>query len=149
MANALYTRGLNLISTLDLAAQDVRCLLLGGASYAYTYDATDNFVSDLTPGTNELSGTGYARVALAGETYTEDDANFRSTFDANDVAFGALNADNGLIQAVVLFIHTGSDATAQLIAFFDTINPALPFTTDGSAFTVTWNAAGIFTLSNA
>jgi hypothetical protein len=41
---------------------------------------------------------------------------------------------------LVIFVHTGSDATARLIAFIDTPSAGLPFTPAVSqAVTVTWD----------
>lgn len=147
MANRMYNNSLEQLFTagVDLGSggADVRVLLLGGAGYVYTFDPDDVFVADLTPGTNELAGTGYGRITMTGETVTQNDTDDRVEWDATDTDFGTLNADNGDIDAVILFVHTGNDATATLIAFLDIINPALPFTTAGVNFTVQWNVAGI------
>ena len=147
MSNRCYNNTIEQMMTggLDIGAgSDVRCLLLGGAGNVYVFDPDDEHLDDLTLGTNELSGTGYARQAGTGEAVTQDDTNDRVTFDLNDVAFGTLNADNGDIDAVVLYEEAGgADATRVLVAYFDDLNPALPFTTDGGTFTVTWNALGV------
>lgn len=147
MANRIYTNYLTKAmgpSGIDLnTAGDIRCLLLGGAGNVYVFDPDDVFVSDLTPGTNELAGTGYARVALTSETVTQNDTLDRAEWDAADTDFGTLNADNGDIDAIILYQFNAADASAQLIAFLDVVNPALPFTTAGVNFTVSWNAAGI------
>ena len=47
---------------LNWATADIRALLL---TSGYVVDPDDDFVADLTPGSNELTGTGYLRLSLA------------------------------------------------------------------------------------
>jgi hypothetical protein len=146
MANRLFNNALEQIISggLDLNTDDFRVLLLGGAGNVYTFDPDDVNVSDLTPGTNELGGTGYARGTLAGEAVVQNDTDDRAEWDATDLTFATLNADNGNIDAIVIYEEGGgADATRPLVAYIDTANPPLPFTTDGGNFVIEWNAAGI------
>lgn len=113
----------------NLDAADLRVLLL--KSSAPTADT--NVVNDITPGTNESTATGYARVTLTGETVTEDDTNDFAYLDADDAAFGALSGSESVTWAL-LFRHTGSDATAPVYGCYDVTDTAV----NGSTITIQW-----------
>lgn len=114
----------------NLDAADLRMLLMKSGSPVDTW----NVVSDITPASNELTVSGYARTALANETVVEDDTNDFAYLDADDVAFGALAAGETITWAV-LYRHTGSDATAPVYCFYDvTDTPA-----NGSTITIVFN----------
>jgi hypothetical protein len=126
------------LTTLNLASDDIRCLLLSPAAPAFNVD--NDFVSDLT---GECSGTGYARKILASKTVTEDDANFKSVFDAADPVWtGAFFSQQ--VTAMVIYKEAATDATRELICYVS--SPDAPITTNGANFTFAFNAAGI--LSN-
>ena len=112
MANVLYDSGREgiLDGTIDMTG-DVRCVLVKSA---YTFSAAHNFMDDIDTNDNGRS------AALAGKTYTA------GVFDANDTTLTATSAV--ACEAIVLFQHTGSDATARLIAYIDTPTSGLPFT---------------------
>lgn len=147
MANAFYNQAKAdlLNGDLDLAADDVRVLLLDAAG-AYSFDADDQFVADLTPGSNEFSDTNYVRKALTGEAVSQDDANDRAEFSADDVTWTALGGTDE-VGAIVIYKHVTNDADSRLIAFIDTTVPPLPHQTTGDDFGVAWDAQGIFQLS--
>lgn len=73
-----------------------------------------NFMADIT----EVAVSGYARQTLTGETVTEDDTNDFAYLDATDPTFAALAAGETVL-GMVLFRHTGADATAPVYAFYD------------------------------
>lgn len=133
MASGVYNKGLHELAEAltDLGSADLRVLLM---TAAYTFTRTHNFVADVVA--NEISAAGYSRQALTGETVVEDDTNHRAYLDANDSTFGTLAAGQ-TIGGVVLFRHTGSDATAPLIAFIQ-----LPSTPTNGSFGVSWAAPG-------
>lgn len=133
MAN-VYNRGKFKLADGSLSSgSDLRVLLL---QPSYSYDPDHNFVSDLVPGTNELTVAGYARQVLAGVAEVEDDANDRASLEANEVNFGAL-ASGETIAAAVVFVNTGSDATSELVAFFGL--GSVP--TNGGSVTVRFGAS--------
>lgn len=116
---------------LDLLNADVRVMLVRST---YTYDAADEFVSDLGAVDNGRS------AALGSKSVTN------GIFDAADstLAATAANASN----ALVVFIHTGADATARLVAYIDDA-VGLPFTPEASqACPLVWDngASKIFAL---
>lgn len=62
-------------------------------------------------------------------------------FDATDSVFTALSGDPS--ESLILFEDSGTEATSDLIAFWDTAT-GIPLTPNGGDVTVTWNASGIF-----
>lgn len=112
MANALYDPGREgILDTTIAMTGDVRCMLVLST---YTFSAAHKFIADLGAVDNGRSAT------LAGKTYTS------GVFDANDTSLVATAATAS--KAVVFFLHTGSDATARLIDYDDTVASGLPFT---------------------
>jgi hypothetical protein len=57
-------------------------------------------------------------------------------FDADDIVIAAVSGDQ--FEYIVLYKHTGSDATARLIYLIDTAT-GLPCTPNGSDITLSWN----------
>lgn len=116
MANVLYDSGREgiLDTTIDMTG-DVRCVLVKSS---YTFSAAHNFMDDIGTDDNGRS------AALSGKTYTA------GVFDASDISLTATSAV--ACEAIVLFQHTGNDATARLIAYIDTPTSGLPFTPSAS-----------------
>jgi hypothetical protein len=125
MANALFNPGREgfLDGTIDWDTGDIRAMLVLST---YTFDATDKFISDLGSVDNGRS------AALGSKTVTDGVA------DAADTSLVATAA--AASKAIVLFQHTGSDATARLIAYIDTPTSGLPFTPSaGQTVNITWD----------
>ena len=99
---------------ISLSSADVRVMLVRST---YTYDAADEFVADLGAVDNGRS------AALGSKTFTD------GVFDAADSTLNATGANAS--NALVLFVHTGNDATARLIAYLDDA-VGLPFTPEAS-----------------
>jgi hypothetical protein len=116
VANVLYDSGREgiLDTTIDMTG-DVRCVLVKSS---YTFSAAHNFMDDIGTDDNGRS------IALSGKTYTA------GVFDASDISLTATSAV--ACEAIVLFQHTGNDATARLIAYIDTPTSGLPFTPSAS-----------------
>jgi hypothetical protein len=124
MANVLYDKGREgiLDGTIDMTG-DVRVVLVEST---YTFSAAHDFMDDL--GTNDNGRSG----ALASKTYTS------GVFDAADTTITATAAL--ACNALVIFQHTGVDATARLIAYIDTPTSGLPFTPAASqVVNVNWD----------
>lgn len=126
MANVLFDPGREgiLDDTIEMSTADVRVMLVKSA---YAFSAAHKFLSDITAGNdNGRSAT------LGGKTFTG------GVFDANDTALVATAAV--ACNALALFVHTGNDATARLIAYVDTPASGLPFTpAAGQTVNVTWD----------
>jgi len=50
------------------------------------------------------------------------------------------------VEALVIYVDTGSSATSPLVAYIDTGVTGLPVTPNGGNISITWNASGIFAL---
>ena len=95
----------------------------------YTYNAAHDFMDDVVAHENGRS------AALASKTLTN------GVFDAEDTTITATAADP--CNALIVFKHTGNNATAQLIAYID----FAAFTPSASQVCpVPFNASGIFSI---
>jgi hypothetical protein len=126
MANVLYDKGREgfLDGTIDWDTDDIRAILLRST---YTFSAAHDFVDDITTG-NENGRT----IAFSSKTVTSGVA------DAADIQVTATAAV--ACNAIAIFKHTGSDATARLIAYIDTAT-GLPFTPAASQIVnIVWDS---------
>ena len=126
MANALYDKGREgfLDGTIDWDSGDIRVCLVASA---YTFSAAHEFMSDIGANDNGRS------AALGSKTVTSGVA------DAADTTLTATAAV--ACEALVIFQHTGVDATARLIAYIDTPSAGLPFTPSASqVVNITWDS---------
>jgi len=126
MANSLFDKGREGFATGDIQwdSDDIRVMLVKST---YTYDGTDQFLADMGSVDNGRS------AALGSKTTTS------GICDAADTSITATSAV--ACNALVLFVHTGSDATAKLIGYIDTAT-GLPVTPSASqVFTVAWSNA--------
>lgn len=124
MANALFNAGREgfLDGTIDWDTMDIRAMLVKST---YSWDATDKFLADLGSVDNGRS------AALSGKAVTDGIA------DAADTTLTATSAV--ACNAIVVFYHTGSDATARLICFVDTCT-GLPLTpAAGGTVNIAWD----------
>jgi hypothetical protein len=99
-----------------------------------SYRASHEFLSDI------LSA---ARIAASGNLASKTVGNDGS-FDSDDPTFSGVTGDS--IEAIVLYIDTGTAGTSRLIMFQDTGVTGLPLTPDGSDVQITVDAAGWFKL---
>jgi hypothetical protein len=124
MASTLFDLGREGIAdgSIDLLTDDIRVMLVRST---YALDQTDKFLADLGAVDNGRS------AALAGKAVP------LGVFDANDTSLTATAANAS--NALILFKHTGSDATARVIAYIDTAT-GLPFTpAAGQNVAITWD----------
>lgn len=125
----------------DFNTDDIRLLLL--TSGATPTVATDEDVADAIASSGEVTGSEYARKALAGEAITLSSGTV--TFDASDPAAYSQSA-SGFSDAryAVLYKHNASDASAALVAYYDL--GANKGNKTGS-LTLQFSAAGVFTFA--
>lgn len=134
MANALYPKWkeqlLQFTANNNLSTGTVKVALIDTGTY--TYSSSDQFwssASSASVGTPQTIGS---------KTYTN------GVFDGADVTFTAVTGNS--VEALILYIDTGSAATSPLVAYIDTSVTGLPVTPNGGNITITWNASGIFAL---
>lgn len=144
MASALYNKYKHWIGTNDWGADDLRVLLLDDAG-SYTFSPDDDFVSDLTPGSNESTGTGYVRKTMGtvGTVAINKTAD-RAEFDCADPTTWT-GADFGVVQAMIVFAFVTSDAASPLVAYLD--GASFPVTTNSGDLTIQFDAIGVWTLT--
>lgn len=133
MANAMYPKYkegvLQAAANTNLAAGTVKVALVDTGTY--TYSAAHQFFSSLTGvvGTPQTLGT---------KTFVN------GLFNA---AANTVPAVTGVsVEALVLYVDTGTAATSPLLAYIDTGVTGLPVTPNGGDINITWNVGGIFQL---
>lgn len=99
---------------INLLTDDIRVMLVLSS---YTYSAAHVFLADLGAVDNGRS------AALGSKDVTS------GVFDAADSTLNALASSAS--NALIVFKHTGSDATARVLAYIDT-GVGIPFTPEAS-----------------
>ena len=134
MANAIYPKYKEALlgagANVSLTAGTVKAALVDKGTY--TYNTAHDFFDDVsgvvgTPGT-------------IGATKTVTNG----VFDGADVTYTAVSG--ATVEALIFYIDTGTPGTSRLVAYLDTGQTGLPVTPNGGNITITWDAAGIFTL---
>jgi hypothetical protein len=141
MANAVYPRYKQSLLTevdanksLDQASTSAPFAALVTTSGGYTYSAAHQFYSSLS----NIQGTD---VAITTPTVVN------GLFDGDDVTFTAVSGT--VIGAIVIYRkNTGANTTWRLVLYEDTSVTGLPVTPNGGNIVITWNASGIFQLSD-
>ena len=131
MANALYPLAKQemLKGNLNMSTGTVKVALVDTGTY--TYSAAHQYYSSVTGvvGTPQTLGT---------KTFVN------GLFDAADVTFTAVTGNS--VEALIIYIDTGTPATSQLVAYIDTGVTNLPVSPNGGDIGITFNASGIFQL---
>lgn len=98
--------------------------------------STDQDLADITAG---------ARVATSGAmgSKTANLSGTTLTADAADITFSAVTGSSA--ESILVYRHTGTEATSLLLVYFDTGVTGLPVTPNGGDITLTWNASGLWT----
>jgi len=133
MANALYPKYkegiLQSAANTDMASGTVKVALIDTGTY--TYSAADQFYSSVT-------GVVGTPQTIGSKTFTD------GLFDGADVTFTAVTGNS--VEALIIYIDTGTPSTSPVIAYIDTSVTGLPVTPNGGDISITWNASGIFQL---
>ena len=133
MANAIFPKYkealLDGLTNTDVNDGTVKVALVDTGTY--TYSSAHDFYDDVTGvvGTPQTIGTTTVTNGL---------------FDGDNVTFTAVSG--ATVEALIIYIDTGSSATSRLVAYIDTGVTGLPVTPNGGDITITWNASGIFQL---
>jgi len=126
MANFLYdlAREAFLDGNLSWGTDDIRAVLVDTDTYTAN-QATDDFLDVIGAG-NRVAVSG----AFTGKSVTAGVA------DAADITFTTVSGD--VSEALVIYHHTGTDGTSELIAYIDTAS-GLPVTPGGGDVNITWD----------
>ncbi len=139
MANAIYPKYKQSVLSGDASSD----LTQSGATVApfvamvsssYTYSATHQFYTS-------LAGVVGTDVQLTTPTTTS------GTFDADDATFTSVTG-SAVAALIVYRKNAGANSTWRLVLYEDTSVTGLPVTPNGGNIVITWNASGIFTISD-
>lgn len=142
MASGVYDAGAHLLQSritnnINFVSDTIRILLL---QETYTLDKAHQFITNLTPGTHELSVGGYSRGTLASPSITKNTTLHRIIYDGANYDFGAL-ATGQNIRYIILAKHVTDDTDSPLIVCLD-LGTNVP--TNGSPVEAQWHSDGIF-----
>lgn len=142
MSTLVYVTGAEGLvdGSIDWETADIRALMTG----PHTPDVDHDFVADVAP--DELNDGGYARVTTSGRTISSDLVNNRVVLDLDNVTFPTLSSTDDP-HYLILFVHTGNDATSRLIGVID-ISTGGPTPTDGTDYVIEIDPDGAFWLYN-
>jgi hypothetical protein len=133
MANAIYPLYkqalLDASANVDINDGTVKVALIDTGTY--TYNSAHEFYSS-------VSGVVGTPQTIANTTVTN------GLFDGDNVTYTAVTGNS--VEALLIYIDTGTAATSRLVAWIDTSVTGLPVTPNGGDITITWNASGIFQL---
>lgn len=126
MANTLYdfARQRFLEAQINWMTDTVKCLLVDTGAYT-PQTAVHQYLSDIPTS---------ARVA--GPVLMTAKSTAGGAADAADVTFTAVSGNS--IEAIVVYIDSGSENTSPLVAYIDTAT-GLPITPNGGDIIVTWD----------
>jgi hypothetical protein len=102
--------------------------------------ATHQYKSSVT---NEVTGTGYTAGGATLASKTEAISSHVKTFDAADVSWATSTIT---ARYAVVYSSTGTDATSPLLCYIDF---GADVVSSGGTFQITWDAAGIFSITVA
>ena len=133
MANAIYPLYKQALldgdTNIDINDGTVKVALVDTGTY--TYSAAHQFLTSLTG------------VVGTAQTITNTTV-ANGLFDGDNVTYSAVSGNS--VEALVIYIDTGTAGTSRLVAYIDTGVTGLPVTPNGGDISVTWNASGIFQL---
>ena len=131
MANAVYPAAkTRLLSPgINLATADLRMIgvTVSSGTTNYAFSAAHDFLDDVASGAIIAPAVALTNKAVANGGLTAD-----------PLVFPAVAIDGSKkIDALILYLHTGTPSTSALLAYLDT-QTGLPATPTGEDVTVTW-----------
>lgn len=131
MADAIYAtaKAALLQGQINMATGSIKCVLVDTADY--TFNTGHQYLDSVPAGAREETSSD-----LTTKTFVS------GTFNADNVTFSSTTGDN--CEAVIIYVDTADAATSNLICYLDSL-AGLPVTLGGDV-TITWDAAGIFTI---
>jgi hypothetical protein len=125
MANALYDTGRNAFLRGDLSwnSHTFKVVLV---SSSYTVNLTSHQYLSSIPSGARIATSSALTTSLPGA----------GVADASDITFASVTGSQ--VTQFVIYRDTGSEATSQLVAYFDTATN-LPITPNGGDISITWS----------
>ena len=126
MANTLYDKGRQrfLEAQINWLTDTIKTLLVDTGAYVPNF-STHEFIADVP-----VSARVTTAVTLTGK------ATAGGAADAADVTFTSVSGPT--IEAIIIYVDTGTEGTSPLIAYIDTAT-GLPITPNGGDIIVTWD----------
>lgn len=126
MSTFLYDKGREHFADgdIDWTNDDIRAIFVDAADYTVN-SATDESLADIAAG---------ARVGVSAASIANK-SNSAGVCDADDHTIASVSGDE--FEAIVLYLHTGTESTSYLIAYIDNYS-GLPATPNGGNITVAW-----------
>lgn len=133
----IYLEGLDLLR--DWETADYRFLLLQGSGYVV--NASHEYVSDLNPGSNEVSASGYSRAAMTNPNRAQISGDIFGAgglrYDCNDPSFGTPSSGQ-TVTGIVLYKLVTNDSDSPLVSYYPLDAP-----TTGDSFIVQIPYSGV------
>jgi hypothetical protein len=134
MANAVYplykAASRSGGASVDLVGGSTKFVLIDTG--AYTYSAAHEFLSDIPSG---------ARISITG-ALTGKSVDAGGAFKSANPTFTSVTSVS--VEAIALFVDTGSPTTSRLVFFQDTGVTGLPTTPAGASYNLIMDSAGWF-----
>ena len=126
MANTLYAEARRrfLEAQLNWMTDTIKVLLVDTGAYTPQVEIHE-YLSDIPPSSR-----------IAGPVTLVDKATTKGAADGRDVTFTSVSGPS--IEAIVIYMDTGTESTSPLIAYIDTAT-GLPITPNGGDIIVTWD----------
>lgn len=115
MAETVTNRGKYLLAHAGMNGRDLRMLIILGTQTGVN-DPDLNTVSELDAVTSVTIHS--ERIALTGESITEDDVNNRVNLDSDNVVFAA--APGVTAQGAAIFVEAANDTLREVVAIYTT-----------------------------
>jgi hypothetical protein len=127
-------------SITDSATLGPYCVLIDTG--VYTYSAAHQFYNPALTTGSPIVGSAQRITPTATSVGGTD-----GVFDGGDLTYTAVTGAS--VEALIIYrLNTGANTTWRLMSYYDTAGGGLPVTPNGGNITVTWNASGIFQLSD-
>jgi len=140
-----FNAGLGRLHSSVLTAGDIRALLVM-SNFVFNNERDANTISAIVT-LDEYDAAGYARVAVGGRTFAENDASDRWEFDSTTFTFAALAAGTRQCVGMIIYQHVTNDADSIPLLYYDPA-ASFPFTGNGADRVITPHADGLAHVRN-
>lgn len=132
MANAFFSKGLENLwkGNINWSSDDIRVVLVNNTTDAPIV-STDETLADIAAGARVATSPSLSNPIITAGVVTADNVTVPSVTGST-------------VNSLVIYKHTGVEATSYLIGYVDsTTDASLPYTPTGVDVTIVWNPSGI------